>query len=263
LPEVFTERESTLYTKWARVTMFNYPGEYYEIIRASFRDTDAETSFLTSFLPHKGNVLDLGCGTGTNLRSLAKLGHQCVGVDQSEQFIEWASAKSKHMDENLKFFHAEMHEFESDLKFDLVMSLFVALNYVCYEKLPLIFENVKSHLNPDGVFIIDIGHMLNFVEDYRPYIIAHHSQGDILITRWITHTIKPHKSIWKHNETLLVNNAGKLEMYHECYEQQVLKVNELKYMLNQVGFISFEEYGWWDKREPIGSGHLILVAKLQ
>lgn len=245
----------------ANTTMFNYPGEYYEIIRSSFRNLEVEVEFLRSFLPENGSLLDLGCGTGTTLREMAKLGYGGLGVDQSEQFITYAKEYSKDLP-NISFNHSKMHQFDTDQKFDLAISVFVALNYTEYEEIPLIFDKVKTSLKPSGCFIIDIGHMLNFVEGYRPYIIAKHSHKDILITRFITHTIKPHAAIWAHDETIIVSNAGKFEMYHEHYEQQVLKVNELIYFLKESGFKSFEEFGWWDKKQPTGSGHLILVAKL-
>jgi 2-polyprenyl-3-methyl-5-hydroxy-6-metoxy-1,4-benzoquinol methylase len=241
--------------------MFNYPGKYYEIIRSSFRNQELEIEFFKSFLPENGSLLDLGCGTGTILREMATLGYGGLGVDQSEQFIKYANEHAKDL-ANISFICSKMHQFETKKKFDLAISIFVSLNYTEYEEIPLIFRKVKTNLKPGGCFVIDIGHMLNFVESYQPYIIAKHSHENIFITRFITHTIKPHAAIWGHDETILVSNSGKFEMYHEHYDQQVLKVNELIYFLKESGFESFEQFGWWDKRKPTGSGHLIIVAKV-
>ena len=74
--------------------MFEFPGAYYEIIRRDFRNLEKETSFLSSLRPPEGSILDIGCGTGTNLRALAGGGRTCVGVDQSGAFIEYAETKA-------------------------------------------------------------------------------------------------------------------------------------------------------------------------
>lgn len=82
--------------------IFEFPGKYYEIIRQDFRSVERETAFLDSYLPPRGAVLDVGCGTGTTLRALSKLGHRCTGVDQSAHFIDYAKAAGGEID----FVHA-------------------------------------------------------------------------------------------------------------------------------------------------------------
>ncbi|WP_431679607.1 class I SAM-dependent methyltransferase [Kitasatospora sp. KL5] len=65
------------------MSSFEYPGEFYEVIRKDFRDLATETEFLASYLPPGGRVLDIGSATGANLRALAALGHPGTGLDQS------------------------------------------------------------------------------------------------------------------------------------------------------------------------------------
>jgi len=58
---------------------FEFPGEYYEVIRKDFRNLQAETLFFSSYLPRHGRVLDLK----TRLNS-----------DQSSVITEYTIAKS-------------------------------------------------------------------------------------------------------------------------------------------------------------------------
>ncbi|HEX7556025.1 MAG TPA: class I SAM-dependent methyltransferase [Leptolinea sp.] len=53
------------------------------------------TQFLAAWLPNfKGNILDMGCGTGSLSVVLARLGHEVTGVDLSPTMISLAQAKA-------------------------------------------------------------------------------------------------------------------------------------------------------------------------
>jgi SAM-dependent methyltransferase len=240
---------------------FEFPGEYYEIIRADFRNTDAETMFLSSYLPSGGTVLDIGCGTGTNLRALDAAGHRCVGLDQSRHFIDYARA---HSSPGIKFLHTRAADFGPQERFDLVYSVFVTLNYLDREELRTVIGNLRNWLRPGGVFVVDIGHMLNFADRYQPYIIAHHRRDDILITRLTRHHVDAHAANWRHDETIIVRDGDKpLAMYENSFDQMVLTAPELTRYLGDAGLTVVEQFGSFRKDPPprSGNGHLVLVAR--
>jgi SAM-dependent methyltransferase len=238
---------------------FEFPGEYYEIIRRDFRNLEAETKFFTSFLPASGRVLDLGCGTGTNLRELSSLGHECVGVDQSRAFIDYA----KNQAEDIEYSLSRASEYTTNSRFDLIYSVFVTLNYLRRDELPVLLAKVKEWLSPEGHFVVDIGHMLNFVDGYQPYIIAHHRHDGILMTRFIRHLVNAHEANWRHEETIIVRERdGRVLMYDNFFDQMALTGPELRGMLQAAGFRVAEEFGSFrkDPPSPKGKGHLIFVA---
>lgn len=239
---------------------FEFPGEYYEIIRADFRNLTAETEFFASYLPEHGKVLDLGCGTGTNLRVLHDSGYECVGVDQSRSFIDYA----KNADGRIEYVLERAAEYRTDEKFDLIYSVFVTLNYLRRDELGILLDKVRDWLRPGGKFVIDIGHMLNFVDNYQPYIIAHHKRGDILITRLIRHQIRPHDANWRHEETIIVrDHEGQVSMFDNFFDQMVLTAPELRHRLAAAGLRVVEEFGSF-RKDPApaqGRGHLILVTE--
>jgi SAM-dependent methyltransferase len=238
---------------------FECPGKYYEIIRRSFRNLEAETAFFVSYLPSAGEVLDLGCGTGTNLRALNELGHKCMGIDQSQCFLEYAKSAGG----DIEYRYCRAVDLETDRHFDLIYSIFVTLNYMKREELKPLFDKVRRWLRPNGRFVLDIGHMLNFVDNYQPYIIAHHESEEILITRLIRHFVNAHTANWRHEETILVREtSGEVLMYKNFFDQMILTAPEVRHLLKDSGLDVVEEFGSFQKTKPstLGRGHLILVA---
>lgn len=238
--------------------MFEFPGKYYEIIRKDFRSLEKETAFFSCYLPKRGRILDICCGTGTNLRPLAALGHECVGVDGSKHFIDYAREQGGE----IEFAHARAVDYETNRQFDLIACVFVSLNYMPYQEIEPLFRKVKNWLAPEGHFVLDIAHLLNFVENYQPYVIAHHMDDDVLITRLVRHIVYPHEANWNHEETILVRDDDSVQMYHNAFDQLVLTVKELRVLLATVGLRIVEEYGDFDRNAPPrGRGHLVLVIR--
>ncbi|MCO1575588.1 class I SAM-dependent methyltransferase [Crossiella sp. SN42] len=238
---------------------FEFPGEYYEIIRRDFRNLAAETDFFASYLPNGGRVLDLGCGTGTNLRALHQLGHTCIGVDQSRSFIDYA----KNAGGEIEYVHGRAVDFETSEKFDLIYTVFVTLNYLRRDEVGPLLAKVRTWLRPGGRFVVDIGHMLNFVDSYQPYIIAHHKHDGVLITRLIRHMVNAHEANWRHEETLIVRQRDdQVSMYDNFFDQMALTAPELRNLLQCAGLEVVEEFGSFRKDPPArqGKGHLIFVA---
>lgn len=219
---------------------------------------ERETAFLRSYLPARGTVLDVGCGTGTTLRALSKLGHRCTGVDQSAHFIEYAKAAGGEID----FVHATAANCAVDGPFDLVTCLFVTLNYMPPEDVPEVLGRVATWLAPGGHFVLDVAHLLNFVDNFQPFIIAHHVDGDVVITRFTRHVVHPHEANWRHDESLLVRDGGEVSMYYNAFDQYVYTVRELHRMLETAGLKVVSEFGAFDREvAPRGRGHRVIVAR--
>lgn len=240
---------------------FEFPGRYYEIMRPDFRDLAGETAFLASYLPERGHVLDLGSGTGTNLRELSKLGHSGVGVDASASFTEFARNAGG---DNLDYRHETTTEFATDEKFDLVVSLFMTLNYLPRAELPELFRRIRGWLRPGGHVVLDAGQLLNFADAFQPHQIAHHAEGDVLITRLVSQRNHPHSATWRHEETLFVQEGdGAARMFRNVLDQSVLTTPELTDLLAAAGLEVTGVFGSFAKTPPppIGRGPLVLVAQ--
>lgn len=96
-------------------------GEAY--LRYSFtKGTDQEVAFLVDtleLLPGQ-RVLDVGCGPGRHAHALARLGHDVVGVDISERFIDLARRDAPP---GATFVRGDARALAFDSEFDAVVSL--------------------------------------------------------------------------------------------------------------------------------------------
>jgi ubiquinone/menaquinone biosynthesis C-methylase UbiE len=99
---------------------------------------------------HIKNILDVGCGTGSQLRRLAGKGIQCTGIDRSEGMLRVARKKSSGID----YIQADAtalpfreHHFQA-----AIISL--ALHEKSPEEGRMILREMLRVLQPDGYLII-------------------------------------------------------------------------------------------------------------
>lgn len=97
-------------------------------------------------------ILDINCGTGTDVLFLATKGYSAFGVDVSEKMIAEASKKSD-ANSRTSFVRAsydDMDEVPAGY-FDLVLSNFGGLN--CTSDLKAVGDRVARRLKPQGFFV--------------------------------------------------------------------------------------------------------------
>ena len=119
--------------------------------------TDDYGTLLSALRPGL-KVLDVGCGTGAISKGIAErvgITGSVTGIDNTEHFI--SSGKETYRDvSNLTLLHADLFEFESDDKFDLIVAARV-LQWLKNPKDALI--KMKTLLKPGGqVSILDYNH---------------------------------------------------------------------------------------------------------
>ena len=111
-------------------------------------------AFLTKRVP-KGNLLDLGCGSGQLAIELAKRGYQVTGLDLSEDMI--AYARSKDLLHTVNF---TVGDFQADIPNEMYDGIFLLGNTLAYTKhvsdlLPL-FKKLHLHVKPGGMIILSL-----------------------------------------------------------------------------------------------------------
>lgn len=108
-------------------------------------------SFLLKQLPsHCENILEIGCGTGTFSRLLARQANRVVAIDLSPIMIEIARQKSQN-DTNIDFQVADILTWKFPAsQFDAIVSI------ATFHHLPLerLLPNLKMALKPGGRLII-------------------------------------------------------------------------------------------------------------
>jgi len=86
-----------------------------------FGEPYAELMEFFSEYPHKGKVLDLGCGQGRDAIALARLGYSVTGIDNSKVGIEQMNQIAQNENLNLTGQIGDIYALENFDKFDFIL----------------------------------------------------------------------------------------------------------------------------------------------
>ena len=109
-----------------------------------------------NFSKKKLNILDIGCGGGQVTMELAKLGHNVIGIDQSENMLQIANdyrskfSKKAQALSSFKKGSVSKNKLQKS-QFDLCIAMGV-IGYL--ENDNLIFQLSKKILKPNGIFLV-------------------------------------------------------------------------------------------------------------
>nr|WP_307775179.1 class I SAM-dependent methyltransferase [uncultured Cetobacterium sp.] len=172
-------------------------------------------------------LLDLGCGTGETLIRL-KDDYECSGLDLSGDMLTIANKKLKN--KGVKLFLGDMRDFETDEKYDIIVSLFDTVNHLTsLEDLEDLFLSIKKNLNPNGVYIFDIIDR-KFIDNMFPGGVFYDDRKDMTI-------------IWEHFQEedldiieaifFVKNRAGHYEKLRETYEKKIFTETEIRNVIEK------------------------------
>ena len=110
---------------------------------------------LSSYFPHTGKLLDLGCGGGQPVTAyFSDKGYKITGVDISSKMIEIAREQIPKG----HFIVSDMLECNfSKNEFDVIVSTY-AIIHVPQQNQKFLFEKMYEWLKPNGVAYLTLGH---------------------------------------------------------------------------------------------------------
>ncbi|MGD9094166.1 MAG: class I SAM-dependent methyltransferase [Anaerolineales bacterium] len=127
-----------------------------EIIQSLPWDTGVSPPELISYLEthRSGRALDLGCGTGTNVITMAKYGWQVTGVDFARRAITVARKKAQQASVDV-----DLHVDDVTKRTRLSGTYNLILDIGCYHTLPqksrlTYIHNLKRLLTIDGTYLM-------------------------------------------------------------------------------------------------------------
>jgi len=100
-------------------------------------------------------ILDLGCGPGLYLHRLARLGHDCRGIDFGPASIEYAR---RHTSGELRcdFILGDLRHVDFGGPYDMAMVLYGELNVFSPAETSAILKKVWASLAPRGRLIVEV-----------------------------------------------------------------------------------------------------------
>ncbi len=144
---------------WAGTTEFYVDAEYYD---HEFKDRRSDVAWYTErYLEAEGLVLELGVGTGRTALRAVRQGAQVLGMDLSQTMLERCDARREKLPKarrgDLKLVRGDMRDFAFGRQFPVISCPFNAFQHLySREDADACLQAVRAHLEPDGLFLIDV-----------------------------------------------------------------------------------------------------------
>lgn len=219
------------------------------------RDEKEAAHLINNLLKHlnlnpPAKILDLACGKGRHSRYLNNLGYDVVGLDLSQQSIQYAK---QYENEKLVFeVHDKLHSYPK--QFDAVFNLFTSFGYFkdVNDNL-LVLENIKASLKTNAYGVID------FMNAYKAkrQLVAEEIKTvdgiDFHLKRYVKEDV-----IYK---DILFNFAGKDYKFTE--RVSALELEDFKEFFSKVNLELVDVFGDFDLTafDYKTSNRLILIFK--
>ncbi|EGQ9284270.1 class I SAM-dependent methyltransferase [Vibrio parahaemolyticus] len=122
------------------------------------------TPFMEMVSNSGGNkILDVGCGSGRDLKTFMHYEFDCLGVEPDEFFAEYAELFS-----GAKVAHCDIRRFVSRRKFDGVWCN-ASLLHIPKNELPSVLTRLSKHMNSKSVLYASFKHGKDFSDGRREF----------------------------------------------------------------------------------------------
>ncbi len=145
----------TLKHKTAKTSYYNTRAERYDEFNEN--NSRAINALLEKILKkhHVATVLDLTCGTGSQVFWLKEKGFEVVGSDISRSMLKIAKQKAKLKQLKIKFLQGDCRTLHAG-QFDAAITIFNSIGHLTREDFILTIQNINRNLNQGGLYIFDI-----------------------------------------------------------------------------------------------------------
>ena len=220
-------------------------------------------------------VLELGCGTGRVLLSLAEGGFRAVGLDLSEFMLarcrQKLEGKPAAIRERVRLVHGDMTEFDLRETFPLVIIPFRPFQHLlAVEQQLACLCCARRHLAPAGKLILDFFqtdarrmHDPQFTKESSPYPEARLPDGRRL--RLAERVAAFHRAEQRNDVEMfydVIHPDGRSERLVFAFALRYFFRYEVEHLLARSGFRTVELFGNFD-RSPLrdDSPEMIFVAE--
>jgi len=217
----------------------------------------------------KGEILELGCGTGRVAMTLAQEGFRITGLDLSQQMLDIFNKKLEEETVCVDIIHGNMADFSIGRKFALITAPFRAFQAVIAQNdIKNVLSCVREHLTDNGLFIVNVfnpyANPLDeswcHAEEFRGEIID--EQTGIRIAQYeCREKIDPaNQIIYPYLAYDVTYPDGHTERLVEKLQMKYYYSHQLRAEVEKAGLVVVDEFSWYDKSPP-GGREIILVCK--
>ncbi|HEV2524094.1 MAG TPA: class I SAM-dependent methyltransferase [Gammaproteobacteria bacterium] len=209
-------------------------------------DTESKNSVIEKLLKvHKvKTVLDMTCGTGSQVFYLIKHGYEVTGSDFSPDLLQQARAKAKKAGLNVTFIDGDIRNVKVG-KFDAVITIFSAVSHLSKDGFPKAIRNIGKNLKEGGIYIFDVSNL----EAMTNTVVA---------DPWYVHKRNVDSQMCNVQFSIIDRDSGLVTNYDHCiiqkgkekptlskskFTSQIYTAEELDEILSANGFETISRYG--------------------
>jgi len=183
-------------------------------------------------------VLDMTCGTGSQVFYLAKRGYKVIGSDFSPALLVQARNKASIEKRDLTFIDGDMRTLKVG-QFDAVITIFNAIGHLTKADFEKTLQNIRTNLNPGGIYLFDIFNLQAITDE----IIAdfamdiHHIINGVRVHNRQHSEIDRKKGLLtSYDHYTILKEGCDPEVHAHTFSLQIYTVAELQILLERNGF---------------------------
>jgi len=209
----------------------------------------------------KPHFLDIGCGPGRLLSTMADLSWQVTGYEPDADYCA-AAAKIAAQNPLISVRQAGFAELDEDETYHIIAAINAPFAYLLDIASRLdALERMYRALKPNGIIFLDFPNFLWILRHFRPpqdsvYI---DENGD-RFRRAIRHDIDWHSSTFTHTDTFYRNGEY---LSTQVHRMGIVAPQTIISLIEQVGFSDIRSYNNFANREPqrIKNQRIMLSAR--
>ena len=184
------------------------------------------------------SVLDLTCGTGSQVFWLVEQGYDVVGSDINSKMLSIARTKAKERGLSVKFLKADMRDAKLGT-FDAAITIFNAVGHLTKADFAKAVRNIHANLGEGGLYIFDIFNLSFLLEkdNITTFTIDWFKRVGDTKARVIQYsTIDENGVMASFTIESEQKTQGKAEVTESAQTLQTYRANDLCNLLKESGF---------------------------
>ncbi|MBY0353559.1 class I SAM-dependent methyltransferase [Candidatus Babeliales bacterium] len=210
-------------------------------------DTDSKNNLIETILKKHGvkTVLDLTCGTGSQVFWLAKRGYKVTGSDISPALLAQAREKAQQEKLDVTLLEGDMRTVKVGA-FDAVITIFNAVGHLTKADFEKAMQNIHSNLNDGGLYVFDIFNLASMTDQVVDDLTM---DAQKTINGIKIHHVQYSKidretgRLTSYDSFTLQERSGKPQVLTGEFTLQIYTAQELTEMLARSGFKVLEQCG--------------------
>lgn len=216
-------------------------------------------------VPPESRLLDAGCGTGRYALELARRGYKVTGLDASPTLISEATQRASGEKLDVSFSVGNILDLPREHGYDAILCRGVLNDFLGAPQRQQAFISFAGVLRPPGAIILDVREWeMSAARKSREPVIekAVETAQGILTFRSETRLDRQTRQLVVSEQHTLTNEESTRASSYE-FRMQCWTLAELKQVMTNAGFVSYEVFGAYDANVAAGSSdRLVCVARL-